>query len=137
MLRVLQWNIRGLGSSETDLLQLLTRYDPDLVLLQETWTGKEIAVRFPGMKVFHLPRRVPAASGAHRGGLIIAFKEGLPNVLSCKVISKISHATVEALCLRFNLADGRSIAITNVYFASGCREELLAHLSPCADNATN
>jgi len=90
MLKVLQWNVRGLNSSTADLSPLLDHYDPDMLLLQETWTGKKLGFHFPGMRVYHLPRKGPAANGAFRGGILTAFKESLPNILSCKATVNLS-----------------------------------------------
>lgn len=127
-MKVLQWNIRGYNNSTDDLHRIISRFQPDMILLQETWTSIDSVIHLPGMRVIHLPRKQRSYRSGYRGGLLIAFRDTLPNCVSLKVKKKVTSNTVEILAIQAKLSDGRVVNIANCYFAEGCTEEGLAYL---------
>lgn len=50
--KILSWNIHSLIPNDTDLTLLIRKYDPDIILLSETWLKDHIRKKFPGYNCF-------------------------------------------------------------------------------------
>lgn len=53
---ILAWNIRSITSNETDLKFLINKYNPNIVMLSETWLNQKKMVKFPGFNCYRLDR---------------------------------------------------------------------------------
>lgn len=117
MIRLFQWNVRGLLNSGDELRDFVSRYTPDILCLQECWV--ESGFTFPLLDyIFY----VEYASrdfqfGRCKGGLVIAIRRGFFKMVQCFL--RINGPIIEALGLHFVMNDGSSWRITTVYAARG------------------
>jgi hypothetical protein len=71
-LRILQWNVNGIGNKSEELLNILSENTIDVALLQESWLNSSKNLFTPGFKQFRRDRQVQTG-----GGVIILVKNSL------------------------------------------------------------
>lgn len=87
-LKLLSWNVFGLGEKLKDRDFVNTIIDYDMVCLTETWLSAQSDVNLKGFRCIKRPRNKRRKKGRRSGGIILYFKKWLSNGI--KEISK-SH----------------------------------------------
>lgn len=58
-IKVLSWNVRGLGTRQSDLKTEILKQDPHILVMQETrrWVTNDKDLKWKGASVFNIPPR--------------------------------------------------------------------------------
>lgn len=102
-LHLLQWNIRGYYNNLASLQILISRYDPDVILLQET---KLRDVRPKSLGVYDIYHH-NGNYDSNRGGIAILVKSSIPH----EEVALRTNLLANAVRLRV----GQNVTICNVY----------------------
>lgn len=110
-LRVLQWNCRSVMSALTDLDFIVSKEQPDIILLQETWLTPCRPFYFHNYRIFRLDRLTRG------GGLLI-----LVSLQFCHKAHKsfeFMSVDCEILAVTFSLPGCFAFSVVNSYFPEG------------------
>lgn len=102
-LKVLQWNIRGYFTNLASLQMLICRYDPDVILLQETKLRDVRPKNLGKYVIYHCSRNISST----RGGLAILVRSTIPHSELILNTSILANA--------INIQGRPDLAICNVY----------------------
>jgi len=115
-LRVVQWNIDGVGTGLADLGLILREHAVDVCLLQESkLNSSSITPKIRGYA--SLRRDRPSAlrgAGSRGGGLLIFIKEDLP-FREVEAFRQEDRGSLEALAVEIPAEDGVRCVLVNVY----------------------
>ena len=117
-LRIIQWNVDGLGTSLVDLIGLVEREpEIDVLMIQETKllpTAPD--PRLPGYAAIRRDRPTPTRGGSRAGGLMTFVKEDIPYRVVNAYSGDEENGT-ECLAVEIRLDQGRSFTLVNTYRA--------------------
>lgn len=82
-IKVLSWNVRGLGTWKTDLRAEILKQDPHVLVMQETrrWVTNDRDLRWDGATVYNIPPK--RLSKGSTGGLAVIINPKL----KCQLIA--------------------------------------------------
>ena len=109
-LRILQWNLRSAILRKEDLETLITKYDPDVITLQETQLKNAHTYKLRG---YRDPIRLDldALNKSHGGGLLTTVK----NTLTLEFENSVVNNSCHALNVLVYTQNQIPIRITNLY----------------------
>jgi len=106
VVKILQWNARGLAAHYQELRQLMTTHGLDVACIQETFLKEHNSCNIPGYYCVRQDRNEP------RGGLAIFIREGI------KYTVHDPPTDLECQAVNINTTVGQ-INVINVYLAPG------------------
>lgn len=111
-LRILQWNVDGIGTAMPDIEQVLQTNSVDIAMIQETKLRS--FDRTPQLNGYTTVRR-DRPSGGRGGGLIAFIKKEVPFNEVCAYRSGVQPGSLEALAVEVRLGAGVKHIVANVY----------------------
>ena len=112
-LTIISWNIQGFKSNKNLLIAAIENKEPDIILLQETFTRTKYSIKIPGYTIYHSPRTIN--SGTVSQGLITAIHNNIPHNTSPLIYSS---------------SDWQSITIELTGFKNGPLKVINTYVSP-------
>ena len=120
-LKILQWNIRSVRANKDDLINLVKKEDPDIILLNETWLDTSTNFQLNS----YISVRQDRIDGY--GGVVSCFKKSL----IFHIIKKYSSDNIQYIHCKIG-----ELNIINIYSNSGNAFDL-AFLESMIENLTN
>lgn len=107
-MKVLQGNCRYVFAASTDLNVLVSKVDPHLILLQETWLSPDKSFNLPNFRSFRLDRQ------SRGGGLLTFVSRRFCH--KAKISYQIMSGDGEILGVEISLPRGQMFSVVNAYF---------------------